>query len=122
MTDQARHLVCNKHPGKVHDKPNQVLDEMCRQGIAISDDDRIRTCVQEKPESGPLLTGSSDWDHAGDPIQKRSTSETLVQLIGNTVYCRAMRQPIVTISSTEAELVALTSCSLQVHWLKPLLI
>jgi hypothetical protein len=69
----------------------------------------------------PTLVGYSDSDFAGDIIQRRSTSGTLIQCHGNTVYWRSKRQPIVTSSSTEAELVALTACALQVKWLKLLI-
>jgi transposase InsO family protein len=66
------------------------------------------------------LTGYSDADWAGCEVTRKSTSGILIYLNGSPVYWRSKRQPIVTMSSTEAELVALTELSLQVKWLKNL--
>jgi hypothetical protein len=52
------------------------------------------------------LTGYSDADWAGCEVTRKSTSGILIYLNGSPIYWRSKRQPIVTMSSTGAELVA----------------
>jgi hypothetical protein len=68
-----------------------------------------------------MLDGYSDADFAGCSTTSRSTSGIVIMFRGQPVYWRSKRQPIVTSSTTEAELVALNLCALQVQWLKLLL-
>jgi hypothetical protein len=68
------------------------------------------------------LTGYSDADWANCEITRKSTSGIVICLNQSPIYWRSKRQPIVTMSSTEAELVALTDLALQVKWVKNLLI
>jgi hypothetical protein len=67
------------------------------------------------------LDGYSDADFAGCTKTSKSTSGIAILFRGQPVYWRSKRQPIVTSSTTEAELVALNLCALQVQWLKLLL-
>jgi hypothetical protein len=67
------------------------------------------------------LVAYSDSDHGGDIITRKSTTGTFVLFHGNAVYWRSKRQPIVTTSSTEAELVAATATALQLKWIKHLI-
>jgi hypothetical protein len=67
------------------------------------------------------LDGYSDADFAGCTKTSKSTSGIVIMFRGQPVYWRSKRQPIVTSSTTEAELVALNLCALQVQWLKLLL-
>jgi hypothetical protein len=69
----------------------------------------------------PILHGYSDADFAGCSTTSKSTSGIAIMFRGQPVYWRSKRQPIVTSSTTEAELVALNLCALQVQWLKLLL-
>jgi hypothetical protein len=64
------------------------------------------------------IIGYSDADFAGCSQTSRSTSGMVILYCGQPVYWRSKRQPIVTSSTTEAELVALNLCALQVQWLK----
>jgi hypothetical protein len=74
-----------------------------------------------------LVSGSadidaySDADFAGRSKTSKSTSGIAILYKGQPVYWRLKRQPIVTSSTTEAELAALNLCALQVQWLKLLL-
>jgi hypothetical protein len=61
-----------------------------------------------KSISEPNLIGYSDADWAGCEVTRRSTSGLLVLFNGSPIYWRSRRQPIVTMSTTEAELVALS--------------
>jgi hypothetical protein len=67
------------------------------------------------------VDGYSDADFAGCSKTSKSTSGIVILYCGQPVYWRSKRQPIVTSSTTEAELVALNLCALQVLWLKLML-
>jgi hypothetical protein len=66
------------------------------------------------------LTGYSDADWAGCEVNRKSISGMVIYWNGSPIYWQSKREPIVTMSSTEAGLVALTELSLQVKWLKNL--
>jgi hypothetical protein len=72
-------------------------------------------------DKGPTIDGYSDADFAGCSKTSRSTSGLAIFYRGQPVSWRSKRQPIVTNSTTEAELVALNLCALQDQWLKLLL-
>jgi hypothetical protein len=69
----------------------------------------------------PNLVAYSDADFARCSMTSKSTSGIAILCRGQPVHWRSQRQPIVTSSTTEAELVALNLCALQVQWLKLLL-
>ncbi len=71
--------------------------------------------------SDNAVTGYSDADFAGCSKTSKSTSGLVILFCGQPVHWRSKRQPIVTSSTTEAELVALNLCALQVQWLKLML-
>ncbi|XP_075102910.1 secreted RxLR effector protein 161-like [Nicotiana tabacum] len=63
------------------------------------------------------LRGFSDADFAGDKIDSKSTSGTC-QLLGNAlVSWHSKKQNCVTLSTTEAEYLAVGSCCTQVLWI-----
>jgi hypothetical protein len=78
-------------------------------------------CGSNKNCNPVTVLGYSDADYAGCMSTARSTSGMLVTYQGLPIYWRSKRQPIVTISTAEAELVALTDTALQVQWLQMLL-
>jgi Reverse transcriptase (RNA-dependent DNA polymerase)/Integrase core domain len=80
-----------------------------------------RRNIGRKDLRGIPLTAYTDSDHGGDIITRKSTTGTLILFYGNVVYWRSKRQPIVTNSSTEAELVAASATALQQKWLKHLI-
>lgn len=57
-----------------------------------------------------LVTGYSDSDYAGDVDSRRSMIGYVFTLGGSVVSWKATLQPTVTLSTTEAEYMALTSC------------
>jgi hypothetical protein len=67
------------------------------------------------------IQGYSDADFAGCSATSKSTSAIAIMFRGQPVCRRSKRQPIITSSTPEAELVALNLCALQVQWLKLLL-
>ncbi|KAF2315618.1 hypothetical protein GH714_040132 [Hevea brasiliensis] len=67
------------------------------------------------------LIGFTDSDFAGDQDDRKSTSGHVFMLGSAAVSWSSKKQPIVTLSTTEAEFVAATSCACQSIWLKKIL-
>lgn len=63
----------------------------------------------------------SDADHAGDESTARSTSGMVCMLSGAAISWRSQLQPTVSISSTEAEIIAASETAQEIIWLKLLL-
>ncbi|GJZ28589.1 retrovirus-related pol polyprotein from transposon TNT 1-94 [Tanacetum coccineum] len=74
-----------------------------------------------KKKGSDQLVAFSDSDYAGDYDNRRSTSGYVCFLSGAAVAWSSKRQPIVTLSTTEAEFVAATTCACQVIWLRRIL-
>lgn len=70
--------------------------------------------------NGDLL-GYTDSDYAGDIDDCKSTSGYVFLLSGGAVAWSSRKQPIVTLSSTEAEYVAAATCACQAIWMKRIL-
>jgi hypothetical protein len=78
--------------------------------------------LYKKSDSGNLnLIGWSDSDYAGDLDDRKSTSGYVFQLGNGVVSWSSKKQPIVTLSTTEAEFVAAASCACQGIWLRSML-
>lgn len=67
------------------------------------------------------LAGFTDSDYAGDLDDRKSTSGYVFMLSSGAVSWSTKKQPIVTLSTTEAEFVAATSCASQAIWLRNIL-
>ncbi|XP_070667876.1 secreted RxLR effector protein 161-like [Malus domestica] len=67
------------------------------------------------------LTGYTDNDYAGDQDDRKSTSGYVFIISLGAVSWSSKKQPIVTLSTTEAEFIAATSSACQVVWLKRIL-
>ncbi|KAK2968675.1 hypothetical protein RJ640_001578 [Escallonia rubra] len=67
------------------------------------------------------LIGFTDSDYAGDIDDWKSTSGYAFMLGSGAVSWSSKKQPIVTLSTTEAEFVAATSCACQAIWLRKIL-
>ena len=63
----------------------------------------------------------TDSDYAGDVEDRRSTSEYVFLLSGGAVAWSSKKQPIVTLSTTEAEYVAAAACACHSIWMKRIL-
>jgi transposase InsO family protein len=70
---------------------------------------------------GSELTGWSDSDYAGDVDDRRSTSGYVFMIGTKVVSWSSKKQPIVTLSTTEAEFIAAASCACQGIWLSRIL-
>lgn len=67
------------------------------------------------------LEGWTDSDYAGDINDRKSTSGYVFKLGTGAVSWSSKKQPIVTLSTTEAEFVAASSCACQAIWLRRIL-
>ncbi|RAN69375.1 hypothetical protein B5P42_31195 [Bacillus sp. SRB_331] len=67
------------------------------------------------------LFGYSDSDWAGDPDTRRSTSGFAFMLAGGPVSWKSKLQSSVSLSSVEAEYIALCSAAREAYWLRQLL-
>ncbi|KZV32404.1 hypothetical protein F511_03687 [Dorcoceras hygrometricum] len=67
------------------------------------------------------LFAFTDSDYAGDEADSRSTSGYVFLLSSGAVSWMSKKQPIVTLSTTEAESVADAACASQVVWMRQVL-
>lgn len=65
--------------------------------------------------------GFTDSDYAGDMVDSKSTSGYVFLLSGGAVAWSSRKQPIVTLSTTEAEFVAAAACACQAMWMRRVL-
>jgi hypothetical protein len=76
---------------------------------------------RQTKESPSNLQCFSDSDFAGDQPTGRSTSGMVCMLSGAAISWRSQRQTTVSISSTEAEIIAASEASQEILWLNGLL-
>ncbi|XP_071704493.1 uncharacterized mitochondrial protein AtMg00810-like [Rutidosis leptorrhynchoides] len=74
-----------------------------------------------KRGSSSELIGYADSDYTGDQEDSKSTSEYVFMMGEGAVAWSSRKQPIVTLSSTEAEYVAAVGCACQAIWMKKVL-
>lgn len=67
------------------------------------------------------LVGYTDSDYAGDLDDRRSTSGFTFILASGAVSWASKKQPVVALSTTEAEYIAAASCACQCIWLRRVL-
>lgn len=77
--------------------------------------------VYKKQEDAAVLVGYSDSDWGGDKNDSKSTSGYVFKIFGNTVSWASRKQTTVSLSSTEAEYVALTEAICEAKWIQKLL-
>jgi transposase InsO family protein len=76
--------------------------------------------VYRKGEEQELI-GYSDSDYAGDQDDRKSTSGYVFMLSAGAVSWCSKKQPVVTLSTTEAEFIAAASSACQAVWLRRIL-
>ncbi|XP_061993289.1 secreted RxLR effector protein 161-like [Rosa rugosa] len=74
-----------------------------------------------KRKGDEKLLAYTDSDYAGDINDRKSTSGFVFSLSGGAVSRSSKKQPIVILSTTEAEYVAAASCATQGIWMKRVL-
>lgn len=67
------------------------------------------------------LLGYTESDYAGDPDDRKSTSGYVFMLGFGVISWSLKKQPIVILSTIEAEYVAATSCACQAIWFRNIL-
>ncbi|KAK9928322.1 hypothetical protein M0R45_025465 [Rubus argutus] len=77
--------------------------------------------VYYKRDGASDLVGFTDSDYAGDIEDSKSTSGYVFMMSGGAVAWSSRKQPIVTLSSTEAEFVAAVACACQAVWMRKVL-
>jgi hypothetical protein len=75
----------------------------------------------KKNAGNECLLGYTDSDYAGDVDDRKSTSGYVFFLAGRAISRASKKQPVVTLSTTEAEFVAASQCATQCVWLKRIL-
>ena len=79
------------------------------------------TSLTYKKSEGAKLIGYSDADYVGDLDDRYSTSGNLFLMCGGAANWLSKKQPIVTLSTAEAEYVALSTATQEAVWLQRLL-
>ena len=80
----------------------------------------INLCVNERSADNDLF-GFSDADWAGDMNDRHSTTGNLFMMSGAAITWSSKKQPVVALSTTEAEYVALSAATQEAVWLSRLL-
>ena len=77
--------------------------------------------VYNRNEDAEPLTGYADADWANDTFDRKSISGFVFEVYGNVVSWSSRKQSTVSLSSTEAEYIALSECACEAIWLRKLL-
>ena len=77
--------------------------------------------LYQKQKSGSTCVGFSDADWAGDVSDRRSTSGYVFCMNGGVISWKSKKQDCVSLSTAEAEYVALSSAAQESVWLKKLI-
>ena len=72
-------------------------------------------CYKKRTENDKIV-GYSDSDYAGDLDDRRSTSGYVFVMSSGVVSWCSKKQPVVTLSTTEAEFISATVCACQAIW------
>lgn len=74
-----------------------------------------------KRRGDEMLLAYTDSDYAGDVNDRKSTSGYIFSLSGGAVSWTSKKQPVVTLSTTEAEYIAAVTCATQGIWMRRVL-
>ena len=74
--------------------------------------------IYYKKNEDKQLIAYTDNDYAGDITDRKSTSSYVFMLSGGAVSWASKKQPIVTLSTTKAELVVAAACAYQAVWMR----
>jgi hypothetical protein len=100
---------------------NAHLKNLLRLIKFVSDTKNIGLILKPNMTNKWVITGKSDSDYAGDKDSRTSVSGYVVYLNGALIAWKSKSQKIVTLSSTEAEYMALCDLCTEVLFIKQLL-
>ena len=104
----------SSNPGPTH---WTALKHLCRYLQGTKD---AKLCYGPDSEQGELFTAYADADFGGDPDTRRSTSGMVVKMGTGAISWASKLQPVVTLSTTEAEYISATAAGQEILWLRNL--
>ncbi|GAA6014203.1 hypothetical protein JCM8202_005183 [Rhodotorula sphaerocarpa] len=107
--------VCSRFAGDPAPRHWTQLKRVARYAIATKSNG-----IVYQPSGNREIAGFTDADHAGDVNTRRSVSGWVFTLAGAAIDWQSKRQPVVSISSTEAEYYAYSSAVREAVWLRSL--
>ena len=101
-------------PGPAH---WTALKHLCRY---LQGTKSLKLCYEPDPQQQEMFTAYADADFGGDVDGRRSTSGMVVKMGTGAISWASKLQPIVTLSTTEAEYVSATAAGQEILWLRNL--
>ena len=80
----------------------------------------LKLCYEPDPQQQEMFTAYADADFGGEVDGRRSTSGMVVKMGTGAISWASKLQPIVTLSTTEAEYVSATAAGQEILWLRNL--
>jgi hypothetical protein len=105
----------NSNPGIAHWK---AVKHLLRYLAGTLD---MELCLGADPDCDELIRAYSDADHGGNKDNGKSTTGYLIKVGSGVVSWSSKLQPIVTLSTTEAEYVAACAAGKEIRWMQKLL-
>lgn len=102
------------NPGPAHWK---AAKHLCRYLQGTKD---MKLTYAPDPNSKEMFTTFSDADHGGEEDSRCSTSGMVVKMGTGAVSWASRLQPVVTLSTTEAEYISAVSAAQEIIWLRNL--
>lgn len=90
--------------------------------IIIMDDETYGIKYSKVECEGPTLIGYCDSDFAGDESTNKSTTGYTIMFNGSIFHWKTQLQRHVTLSSTEAEVIALCALTKELMWIRRMLL
>lgn len=101
-------------------KPTQLHLQVAKRALRYLKG-TINYGILYKKRGDEELIAFTDSDYAGDLEDRKSTSGYVFLMSGGAVSWSSRKQPIVTLSTTEAEFVAAAACACQAVWIRRIL-
>ena len=101
-------------PGVAHWK---ALKHLCRY---LHGTKGAKLCYQPDSSVSEAFVTFADADYAGDVDSRRSTSGMVVKMGSGAISWASKLQPVVTLSTTEAEYISATAAAQEILWLRNL--
>ena len=105
----------NSNPGMIHWKAAKHLLRYMAGTL------EMELCLGPDPESNELIRAYVDADHGGNIDNGKSTTGYLIKVGSGAVSWSSKLQPIVALSTTEAEYVAACAAGKEIRWMQKLL-